>query len=601
MKYDPFMDFPIGSPEHRQFMVSTRSTQKIYPEIQTIINSPVGVIKPIIGSRGSGKSSWLLNMLYNLVNRKTVFSIYVNTFRSISTIKEVGRTVFMEKYVLNDIMSEILAKVRTVAPSLFLKEKWIENVAKNVITIPTPETMPNISADNLFDILRALKGEGYNAFVIAIDELDKLTEEGDPDFEKLVNMTCDFFGTQQGLFQKLSSEYRASLYISCDEKLVDPLERRDLTYLSNSILIERLDSNEVKRMIGARLSPQVEIFPFSQECLETLVSYFQGNARKIIFACGALMREASIRGLKDINQTLAKQLFQRVAVENFTKDFQDLAKLEESSIGAKMLWRLCSKIPTVEDRKQTLLFITCIYKGKEAKKPPESILKMLKDHEYLAPYKLPKEKQEINSRLISFFDHWIKKGHLIEDFIDWYSTSMQRPEETASIDNLVKSLLKAISDENIRQMINDSYDIYTYALEYYNQRDVIVIKSWSMLEKIIKAYCLETGFRDYALSLSEEQEDKHASIEYRDRISLLRLFTLALNKKKTRLLQLGTIKSIKETRNMVEHDGYMPTEDEAKMVKNNAKMAFEEVIKKWKIGPKVFMPQRLRFQHKTSL
>jgi len=532
----------------------------IIPEIKTIISSPVGVIKPVVGSRGSGKSSWLSSLLYNLRNQKTVFSIYVNIFRSISTIKEVGRTVFMERYVLNDVMLEILAKLRTMAPSLFQRERWIEEVAKNVVTLPTPEKLPNISSDNLFDILKVLKGIGYKAFVIAIDELDKLTEYGDPNFEKLVSVTCDFFGTQQGLFQKLSSENRASIYTSCDEKLVEPFKKRGLTYLSSQIVIERLDKDEAKRMIRARLKPQIEIFPFSEESVKTLVSYFHGNARNIIFACGDLMREAAIRGLKEIDQELTKQLFLKVGTENFEKDFQDLAAFEESSIGAKMVWRVCSRVPKLEDRKQALAFIVDLYEGKEAKNPPEYVLRFLKDDEYLVPHRLPKEKQEIDQHLVSFFDQWVKRGHSTEDFVEWYSTSPQRPEEFVSIDNKVQSLLKAITDEHVRQMISDSYDIYAYSLDRHTQRQIVVIKSWSMLEKVIKAYCLETGYQGFVLTLTEEQADKHASRDTRDRKTLIRFFTDALWKKRTRLVHLGTIKTIKDLRSMVVHDDYLPTD-----------------------------------------
>lgn len=593
LKYDPFMDFPIRSPEHRKFMVVTKSIKKIRPEVQTIANSPVGVIKPVVGTRGSGKSTWLLNFLYSLEDNKTIFFIYVNTFKSISTVREAAKTVFMERYVLNEVISQIFAKIRSIAPSLFEDHKWMEEVAGNIVTIPSPEVRPNISQDNLVDVLKVLKGEKFVKFVIAIDELDKVTEEGAPDYEKLMTMIGDFFGTQQGLFQMLAAEHKASIYISCDEKWMELFRRRNLTYLKKAVQIERLNPLELKRIIKTRLKPQIDIFPFSTESLEIVNSYFSGNARSLIFACRELMIDSSVRGLKQIDGKMVKRLFSKIAAESFQEDFQDIAKLDISSIGAKMLWRLCSKIPMREDREKTLLFLARVYRNEEIELPPEYIVKILKDYEYVT-FKLPKGKPEINMKLKSFFDQWIKKGHLLDDLVEWYSENIQRPEEFASIDDKVNSLLKAIPNEQVQKRILYAYDLYSYTLDYHTQKQMVVLKSWSMLESLIKAYCLEIGFREFYLTLSEEQLDEHSSPYHKNRLSLLQKFTIALNKKSTRLIHLGTIKSIKDLRNSVEHEGYMPKEDEATMAKANAKVAFEEIVSKWKVGQKLYVPKRPR-------
>ncbi len=586
LKYNPFTDFPLGSPDHQRYLVITKSMQLIHPEIETIIHSPVGVVKPVVGARGSGKTSWLFYLQHNLRDHRKVFSIYVNMYRSISTIKEALSVVSMEKYVLNDLLNEILTKMRAVTPSLFQEQKWIENIAKNIITVPSPEKTPAISLDNLFDILQLLKGKGYEAFVFGIDELDKLTVPGDPMFEKLVIMVCDFFGTQQGLFQKLASEYRTSIYISCDEKLMDPFKRRGLTYLSNLIPIKRMDQDEVKKLIEARLSEQNEVFPFNDDCIKVLTSYFQGNPREIIFRCADLMKEAAKRGLKEIDGKLAKEIFLNVGLESFRKDFQELAITKESSTGARMLWRISSRFPAFQDRVQAFRFITEIYSRKEVENPPEHIVEYLKDSEYIISSPSPTErfKYKLDENLSSFFNYWIKRGHTIEDFIEWYSEYPEKPETYIEIDKKVQSLLSAIKDENVQNMISKAYDIYVHILDRQMHNQMVILKSWTMLETTIKAYCLEAGIKDFILSYTEEQSDKHMSPDVKFRRKLMQLFTLALKKKRTRLVQLGSIKTICEIRNDVVHGGYMPKDAEADITKKNAKMSFEEIISKWKVG-----------------
>jgi len=587
LKYDPFMDFPIRSEEYRKFLVATRSIKKIPVEARTIRESPVGTIKPVVGSRGSGKTTWLLSLLYQLEAVHSVFSVYVNVFKCISTIREAARTVLMERYLLNEIMSQIFAKIRSLAPQLFMNFKWMDKIANRIVTIPSPDVQPDISPDNLFDILEVLKGEGYTKFVIAIDELDKITEEGAHDYERLMNIVGDFFGTQQGLFQMLATEHSASVYIACDEKWLDLFEKRNLNYLNNIIQIYRLTPDELQKIVKARLKPQTDQFPFTSGALNVLTSYFSGNARKLIFACRDLMIDASVKGAKQIDETAVKRLFYRVATRNFSRDFQALAKLKVSSIGARMLWRLCSRIPSKEHRKEALSFIIKAYQGKKCEIFTQEIIKLLEECGFVT-IKRPEGTPMVDVKLKAFLQGWQRKGHLLDDIVEWYSETVVRPEYFTPIDEKINHLIESISDDQIRKLITLAYDMYSYELDSHTEPQLIIIKSWNMLESLLKAYCLETGFRDFYLSLNEEELNKHPSPIHRNRKSLVEKFKIALKKKGVYLKHLGLIYSVKDLRNATLHESYVPKENEAKMARNNAKAAFEEIVSKWKVGQKVF-------------
>ena len=226
-----------------------------------------------------------------------------------------------------------------------------------------------------------------------------------------------------------------------------------------------------------------------------------------------------------------------------------------------MLWRLCSRIALLEDRKRTLFFLVRVYQNKECNPPSQEILRILEDYGFVT-LKRPKGKPEINTKLKMFLDQWIKLGHLLEDLIEWYSEAVVRPAQFTPIDEKVTFLLEMIPDKQVREMIVRAYDIYSYELDSCTQGQMIIRKSWSMLENLIKAYCLETGFRDFYLILDEEALDKQASPLHRDRKSLMDKFKVALRKKQNRLKHFGLISSIKNLRNAIEHEKYIPKERE---------------------------------------
>jgi hypothetical protein len=299
------------------------------------------------------------------------------------------------------------------------------------------------------------------------------------------------------------------------------------------------------------------------------------------------MIEASVKGDKQIDGRMVKRLFLKTAAESFEKDFQEIAKLEESSMGARMLWRLCSKLTSREDREKALFFLAKLYRNEAYDALPEQILEVIKDCEYVR-FKLPKKEAELDTKLRSFLDRWVKTGHSLDDLIGWYSEAVQRPEELSHIDDQVKHLIDAIPDVDIGKKILYAYDFYSCRLDYENQKDTVVLKSWSMLESLIKAFCLETGFRDFVLGASEERLDSEPSPHHRFRISLMELFGAALARKRIRLIQYGAINSVKELRNQVQHEQYMPNDDEANQCRKNAKLGFEEIVRKWKVGQKFF-------------
>jgi len=83
---DPCKDIEINTPEHLKYLVTTSNTARIEAEIKDIRNSPVGVVKPVIGSRGSGKTTCLYYLIYSLEREHGTLPVYRNVHEVLSLI-----------------------------------------------------------------------------------------------------------------------------------------------------------------------------------------------------------------------------------------------------------------------------------------------------------------------------------------------------------------------------------------------------------------------------------------------------------------------------------------------------------------------------------
>jgi len=575
LKSDPCKDIEINNPENLKYLVPTKNTEAMKAEIQDIQNSDVGAIKPVIGSRGAGKTACLYYLIHSLSNHKNILPVYVNMHASLSLIQEspypITHTI---RYVTKELISETAKLLMNLNYGFVEKDPVIKNIVDRAKTQQlTPNEIPEITDDDLELFVKILNKNGLSV-VFAIDELDKF------ETSRQVKNLADFFKNEQALLTKLAGGYKSFFYFSSSTRW-EFVKKQEFSYLSNIFYIKRADFLEGKRILKRRFevsSPGSKL-PITDQAIELLISIFNGNPRRVILATGHLLRLAHDRDLDIVDYDLVKQTYSEESRQGFKEDYEEIIATDsKASKGALMIWYLCTRVPP-ENRMVVLDCLVKIYK-KSVKKNESFLLEVLENTGCIRLSQEGKQQIQIHEDIISFFKKWEELGHNIFDFSEWYSDTHVEPPTIPYSYKLVQDLYNRLKSHGAKKNLRDSWDLY-FNLEVTSEPLDILYYSWRLLEKMVIAFCIWSG--TYEIKLVETTIEDIASRKALEFLGitdpnakdLLIRFNFALRKTMIKLKNFGLIGTV-----------YQKTQNgsgikEARSIKDQAKQIYTELLEKW--------------------
>lgn len=574
LKSDPCKDIEINNPENFKFLVPTKTINAIDAEVQDIKNSQIGAIKPVIGSRGSGKTTSLYYLIHKLQTYEDILPAYINMYKSLSLIQESPYPItHIARFVIKELILGIIQSCITLSRDFVIKKPSIENIIQRAKQKQlAPDQIPSVTDEDLEILIDILDGEGFTT-VLAIDELDKFETS-----EQIKNL-AGFFRNKQSLFTKLASKYRTFFYISSSNRW-NFLKDKDFSYLSSTFVVSRINFLEARRILERRF----EIFspgskpPFTDPALRSLVSIFNGNPRMVIFAAGRLLRVAHEKDVNIIDDKLVREVYGEESIKRFRDDYEEIILTDKKAgYGALIIWHLCTLAPP-DQRKEALDYLTLIYTG-DVKERNESLIGILEASGCIKSY--PKDgSMQIHQAIVSFYNKWKELGHTPSEFNEWYSTHLQEPPGIPYSYNLIQGLCKRIKEYDAMKNLMDSWNTY-FNLEISTEPLEILYLSWKMLENEIKAFCIEYG--TYKLKLTKttlEDVATEKALEFlgiRDHQTreLLMKLNIALRLARIDFESFGIVASVYQK--TCNGSGIK----EANLIKEQAKLAYNELLKKW--------------------
>jgi|YelNatPaOPRAMG01_1025707.scaffolds.fasta_scaffold01019_17 Cdc6-like AAA superfamily ATPase len=572
LKSDPCKDIEMNTVENLKFLVPTKNINAMRAEIQDILNSNVGVIKPLVGSRGSGKTTCLYYLIYSLGSYKEILPVYTNLHESLSMIQE---SPFPITFTTRFVTRELILQIGKSLKSDFIKdEPIIENIIKRAKQIPcAPTEIPKVTDQDLELLIEVLKKKGLTV-VFAIDELDKF------ETKKQVKNLADFFKNEQALLTKLASKNRTFFYISSSTRW-DFLQNQDFSYLAGVFYVEKLDFAECKRILEKRFeicSPGSKP-PFTDSALQLLISIFNGNPRRFILAAGHLLRLAHDNDMNIVTEELVKKAYGEESRRRLQEDYEEIISADKKAgNGALLIWYLCTKIPST-DVKKTLDDLIMVYKGKKHVAEHISNLDFLEGAKCL-------ERSEadgsvsLHEDVISFFKKIEEMGHSLFDFAQWYSSIRLEPPGIPYCYKMIQELYSSLRNYEAKKNLVVSWEIY-FSLEISTDQLEILSLCWKMLAKEITAFCLEYGtYRRRRTESTIEDVSRRKAVEFlgvteHEAKELLINFLEALHSTKIELQNFGLIAAIFQK--SYTGSGIM----EANLIKEQAKLVYDELLKKW--------------------
>jgi Cdc6-like AAA superfamily ATPase len=272
----------------------------------------MGLIRPVVGPRGSGKTAHIYSLVSALAREKGILPVYVSVGNSLKHIRRAPQpTSVTVSYVQRDILRSIIKAMQKTRPGFVDKNPVVDSIWQRVTDKAEEgvdeESVPMVRDSDLRVLLQEIHSEGLR-IVIAIDELDKLSSRSE------VATVKEFFRSEQFHLTDITSNWRTSIYLSSSETW-DFLKEQDFNYLSSTVQVIPISKEEARKIIQKRidiLSPGCEL-PISDDALACLVSVWRGNIRNLIYECEKVLDSAHNRGLKRADKNL---VLERCCCEN---------------------------------------------------------------------------------------------------------------------------------------------------------------------------------------------------------------------------------------------------------------------------------------------
>ncbi|MHA1324660.1 MAG: hypothetical protein ACTSRL_17860 [Candidatus Helarchaeota archaeon] len=584
LKSDPWIDIPLTKKEYvEKFLIKTFNVEIIESEIDNLENLDIGYIKLIIGARGTGKTSMSYYLYSNFEDKEDFISVFVDTKDYIPFISEtsLAPSWAIRQFIIVSGIKELISLSKKQAKLNFLKEdlmKLEEYLTKlGVSQGDFNKELQIYSLKNLEEIFNRIYIEKKRILFI-IDNLDKLTSPEE------IHYVTNYFSKDQGLLQKLVTNFKANIIITCASEWLEYFRDPDLSYLNieGGISLRRLDFPETKKIIKNRLQIDKNKkenfqFPFTDNAIRQILSYAQGNPRTIIRYCKLLMLYGAQKGIKSIGANEVTELLGEKLSKQYEEDFLIAVSSQVEKTGATSLWRLFKYIDQVESIKVDTIsnLINGLYNYKKIK-PSDQVLKIMLSKnviQYSTEKKIKngkeiitKEDIKLNLNVRKFLDKWVSLRHRVYEFLNWYPLNLIKPPDIPQVEDDFKAINDDLNNDEAREWLENAKDAYyDMSMSLDRPSSESIKNAWSCFEFIVKAMVYNY--------LDESVRTKR----------ILDLLFLALRKLNISFYQLEFVKQLKKDRDRYSSGHYrewLPP-DQIKARIKISKSAFEELCTKW--------------------
>ena len=573
---DPCKDIEINTPEHLKYLVTTTNTARIEAEIKDIRNSPVGVVKPVIGSRGSGKTTSMYYLICCLEREKGTLPIYRNVHEVLSLVEESPFPVTLTtRFITRELLSSLVNACIQKYPELMKHHPVIEDMKSRLQERPkSPKDIPQVADSDVETLTDVLKSNGVTT-IFALDELDKFEQPSQ------IATLEDYFRNEQTLFTTLASKTRTFFYISSSVRW-GFIGSSDFSYLSNTFQVQRADWTEGKMILEKRfeiVNKQVKP-PFDEQAIKCLISFVNGNPRVFITKAGEMMRLAHDKDENLVNEQLIRNAFSGEIKEidkRFEDDFEELVRADsEARRGGLLLWYFLTTL-NVEQRKIVMNEMLDLYHGKVC---DTRILN--------TPVKTDKEMRVIKEKdgvvgldesVRYLFKSWEKMGHSVLDLADWYCERLPKPGGLPEAYQTIEKIDASVKHPKTKALLQKSL---TSLFTAESSKDLATIRysSWGMLHNAVLAFTNEYGRHSYVPSGKYRErhlDDAFAALGIKDEEgrALFAAFLQTVNESRIKLANIGTIISIRD-----KHELPLNRED-VELLRKQALTAYNELLVEW--------------------
>jgi KaiC/GvpD/RAD55 family RecA-like ATPase len=573
---DPCKDIEINAPEHLKYLVTTSNTARIEAEVKDIRNSPVGVVKPVIGSRGSGKTTCLYYLIYSLEREQRTLPIYRNVHQVLSLIEESPFPVTLTtRFITRELLSSLVDSCIRKYPELAKNHPVIEDMKRRLEQSPrSPKDIPQVADSDVEILTDILKSNGITT-IFALDELDKFEQPSQ------IATLEDYFRNEQTLFTTLASKTRTFFYISSSVRW-SFIGSPDFSYLSNTFQVQRADWVEGKMILEKRfevVNKDVKP-PFDESAIRCLVSFVNGNPRVFITKAGEMLRLAHDRDESLVTEQLIRQAFSGQIKEidkRFEDDFEELVRSNsEARRGGLLLWYFLTSL-NVDQRKIVMNGILDLYHRNvwDIRILPVPLKTNIEMHAL-------KEKDGVvglDESVRYLLKSWEKMGHSVLDLANWYCERLPKPGGLPEAYQLVEKINATVRHPKTKAYLQKSL---TSLFTAESSKDLVTIRysSWGMLHNAILAFTNEYGryryvpagkyreryFDDALVALGIKDEEGRA---------LFAMFLQTVNECRIKLANIGTMISIRDKHELLLNRG------DVELLRKQALIAYNELLIEW--------------------
>lgn len=318
---DPWGDLPAAYSE-RQF-IETTTMGELFHQLDALTKSERGELRLVFGSRGAGKTSFLLSARTRF--KDTAYTVYVDLQQSLTPV-----TTVQELY--NRVFQEILEQ---------LTERPLE-----------------IKEPGRDDFLKALEAFHVKKPIVLVDNLDRYSEKPE------VELIRRFFEVSQGVWQTLKR--KALVVISATDEWRNDLSTKNLGYIGRPSFwdLRPFTPAEVRQLLDNRLRIAGSSYDrvFDDKAFEVIHKVAAGNPRHVLHTCSSLFREVDRLEQERITSVFVKEVFSKdlgnrvtTAVLNVARESSALADglesiymyhlyVERAGPSADNAWNLFSRL-----------------------------------------------------------------------------------------------------------------------------------------------------------------------------------------------------------------------------------------------------------------
>ncbi|MBW1931581.1 MAG: hypothetical protein ACTSRL_14350 [Candidatus Helarchaeota archaeon] len=579
LKRDTLNDVPLITNEYiDDLLVETSNVKLIDLEVENIKDLDMGYIKVIIGARGAGKSSMGYYLASKFKEEPQFLPIFVDTKdytplisgKSQVPIQNIRMFIFAAAIKELIKMTESSDKLEFLRPEILQLADRLETLAGGTIEAEL-QLFSMRDLEKLFAKIRS----SNKRILFIIDNLDKLKS---PQESKLIK---EYFSKDQGTFQGLLTKYKINFIITSAIEWLEPFRDPDLSYidLDNGISLDRLTFDETKEIIKNRLQYKDNLlptfhFPFTDAAIQKLLSYTQGNPRKIISYAKLLLINGARHELKRVDvKEVDEVLGDKVKIQ-YEEDFRTAISSRIEFSGASILYRLFDYLDKTEKARSEDIstIIEALYHHKKKITIDDELSNILENYNIV--YYKRRGNPVLNKNVRKFFQRWEQLRHTVQEFLEWYPLNLMKPIFSSQIDTHFDEIFKDLEKSKEAQ----KYLTRAKAIFYKDLTDEaiettppnnLILSSWNCIEALIKALAL-----NYLVRQEENIEQ----------FSIINVLALGTKKLTIRLRNFNFIKQLKTDRNTAAHSSWRFRPEQSRARIQMAKEAIEELITKWGIA-----------------